>query len=175
MSPADLVIKALGFDPEALPALWEQPGLEVSRWGTIKTDHRTAMTSAAGCFRGRGHRAWCEPGGVGDPGRAGCGGGDARFHAGSRRCRWPRSEAGGGPAVVAGWRDGRGCGAGLAVAPAWAVDTDDPARPLALKVLNPPGMRGMPLQIIASAEPDLVAKLRAAGCRRPMRVRLRNR
>ena len=49
------------------------------------------------------------------------------------------------------------------VAPAWAVDTDDPARPLALKVLNPPGMRGMPLQIIASAEPDLVAKLRAAG------------
>ena len=47
---ADLVIKALGFDPEPLPALWEQPGLEVSRWGTLKTDHRTAMTSLPGVF-----------------------------------------------------------------------------------------------------------------------------
>ncbi len=47
---ADLVIKALGFDPEALPTLWEQPGLEISRWGTLKTDHRTAMTSMPGVF-----------------------------------------------------------------------------------------------------------------------------
>jgi glutamate synthase (NADPH/NADH) small chain len=47
---ADLVIKALGFDPEELPRLWEQPGLEVSRWGTLKTDHRTAMTSLPGVF-----------------------------------------------------------------------------------------------------------------------------
>ncbi|GAC1343247.1 MAG: NAD(P)-dependent oxidoreductase [Acetobacteraceae bacterium] len=47
---ADLVIKALGFDPEELPLLWEQPGLEVSRWGTLKTDHRTAMTSLPGVF-----------------------------------------------------------------------------------------------------------------------------
>ena len=47
---ADLVIKALGFDPEKLPALWDQPGLEVSRWGTLKTDHRTAMTSLPGVF-----------------------------------------------------------------------------------------------------------------------------
>ncbi len=30
--------------------LWEQPGLEVSRWGTLKTDHRTAMTSLPGVF-----------------------------------------------------------------------------------------------------------------------------
>ena len=47
---ADLVIKALGFDPEELPRLWEEPGLEVSRWGTLKTDHRTAMTALPGVF-----------------------------------------------------------------------------------------------------------------------------
>ena len=47
---ADLVIKALGFDPEELPRLWEQPGLEVSRWGTLKVSHRTAMTSLPGVF-----------------------------------------------------------------------------------------------------------------------------
>jgi glutamate synthase (NADPH/NADH) small chain len=47
---ADLVIKALGFDPEDLPALWDQAGLEVSRWGTIKVNHKTAMTSLPGVF-----------------------------------------------------------------------------------------------------------------------------
>ena len=47
---ADLVIKALGFDPEELPRLWDEAGLEVSRWGTLKTDHRTAMTSLPGVF-----------------------------------------------------------------------------------------------------------------------------
>ena len=47
---ADLVIKALGFDPEPLPTLWDQPDLEVSRWGTLKTDHRTAMTTLPGVF-----------------------------------------------------------------------------------------------------------------------------
>ena len=47
---ADLVIKALGFDPEELPRLWGQDGLEVSRWGTLKTDHRTTMTSLPGVF-----------------------------------------------------------------------------------------------------------------------------
>ncbi len=47
---ADLVIKALGFDPEELPRLWDQPGLGVSRWGTLKTDHRSAMTSLPGVF-----------------------------------------------------------------------------------------------------------------------------
>lgn len=48
--PADLVIKALGFDPEPLPRLWDQPGLEVSRWGTLKINHRTAETSLPGVF-----------------------------------------------------------------------------------------------------------------------------
>ena len=48
--PADLVIKALGFDPEDLPALWGDPALPVSRWGTLKVDHRTFMTSLPGVF-----------------------------------------------------------------------------------------------------------------------------
>ena len=47
---ADLVIKALGFDPEELPRLWGQEELAVSRWGTLKTDHRTTMTSLPGVF-----------------------------------------------------------------------------------------------------------------------------
>ena len=47
---ADLVVKALGFDPEELPRLWETPGLEVSRWGTLKVDHRTQMTAMPGVF-----------------------------------------------------------------------------------------------------------------------------
>jgi glutamate synthase (NADPH/NADH) small chain len=41
---ADLVIKALGFEPEDLPTLWGEPGLEVTRWGTIKANFRTHET-----------------------------------------------------------------------------------------------------------------------------------
>ena len=48
--PADLVIKALGFDPEDLPALFGQEGLEVTRWGTLKIDWRTMMTNLDGVF-----------------------------------------------------------------------------------------------------------------------------
>ena len=33
---ADMVIKALGFDPENLPTLFDSPELSVSKWGTIK-------------------------------------------------------------------------------------------------------------------------------------------
>jgi len=47
---ADLVIKALGFDPEELPKLWDEPGLGVSRWGTLKVEHRTQMTALPGVF-----------------------------------------------------------------------------------------------------------------------------
>jgi glutamate synthase (NADPH/NADH) small chain len=47
---ADLVIKALGFDPEDLPALWDEPPLEVSRWGTLRINHRSFMTSLPGVF-----------------------------------------------------------------------------------------------------------------------------
>ncbi|PYD76563.1 NAD(P)-dependent oxidoreductase [Novacetimonas pomaceti] len=47
---ADLVVKALGFDPEPLPTLWGQPDLEVSRWGTLMVDRQTFMTSLPGVF-----------------------------------------------------------------------------------------------------------------------------
>ena len=47
---ADLVIKALGFDPEDLPTLFGAPGLEVTRWGTIRIDYRTMMTAIDGVF-----------------------------------------------------------------------------------------------------------------------------
>lgn len=42
---ADLVIKALGFEPEDLPRLWGVEGLEVTRWGTIRADFRNKRTS----------------------------------------------------------------------------------------------------------------------------------
>jgi glutamate synthase (NADPH/NADH) small chain len=48
--PAQMVIKALGFDPEDVPALFGEPELKVSRWGTVKTDFRTMMTSLPGVF-----------------------------------------------------------------------------------------------------------------------------
>src|SRR5262249_23582282 len=35
---ADLVLKALGFDPEDLPAMMEMPDLAVTGWGTLKID-----------------------------------------------------------------------------------------------------------------------------------------
>ena len=47
---ADLVIKALGFDPEDLPVLFQCPDLVTTRWGTLKTDIRTFMTSVDGVF-----------------------------------------------------------------------------------------------------------------------------
>ena len=48
--PADLVIKALGFEPEELPRLWGEPGLEVTRWGTIRAEHGTHRTSLPGVY-----------------------------------------------------------------------------------------------------------------------------
>jgi glutamate synthase (NADPH/NADH) small chain len=42
---AEMVIKALGFDPEDLPA-----ELTVTRWGTVKADFRTQMTNLPGVF-----------------------------------------------------------------------------------------------------------------------------
>ena len=47
---ADLVIKALGFDPEDLPKLFNEEKLKVSRWGTIKADFDTMETSVEGVF-----------------------------------------------------------------------------------------------------------------------------
>lgn len=47
---ADLVIKALGFDPEDLPTAFGAPELKVSRWGTLGIDRRSFMTSLPGVF-----------------------------------------------------------------------------------------------------------------------------
>jgi glutamate synthase (NADPH/NADH) small chain len=47
---ADLVIKALGFDPEDVPVAFGQPELAVTGWGTLKVDNRTFMTSLPGVF-----------------------------------------------------------------------------------------------------------------------------
>lgn len=47
---ADLVIKALGFDAEDLPALFDAPELGVNRWGTVRVDARSMMTSMDGVF-----------------------------------------------------------------------------------------------------------------------------
>ncbi len=48
--PADLVIKALGFEPENLPELWDQDDLEVTHWGTVKAEFTTGRTSMPGVF-----------------------------------------------------------------------------------------------------------------------------
>ena len=47
---ADLVIKALGFDPEYLPTLFDAPELQVTKWGTLKTDFDTMETNLKGVF-----------------------------------------------------------------------------------------------------------------------------
>ena len=47
---ADLVLKALGFDPEDLPSLMAAPDLAVTGWRTIKIDWRSMMTSLDGVF-----------------------------------------------------------------------------------------------------------------------------
>ena len=48
--PADLVIKALGFEAEDLPTLWNQKELEVTRWGTVKADFGTGKTAMEGVY-----------------------------------------------------------------------------------------------------------------------------
>ena len=47
---ADLVIQALGFSPEDLPAAFGEPGLEVTRWGTLKVDPKSFETRVPGIF-----------------------------------------------------------------------------------------------------------------------------
>jgi glutamate synthase (NADPH/NADH) small chain len=48
--PADLVIMALGFDPDDVPTMFGAPDLAVTRWGTVKINFRTMMTSLDGVF-----------------------------------------------------------------------------------------------------------------------------
>lgn len=50
--PADMVIKAFGFDPEPLPQLWNEPSLKLSPSGTIKIDKKTFSTSLDGVYAG---------------------------------------------------------------------------------------------------------------------------
>ena len=47
---ADLVIKALGFEPEDLPSLWSQPELAVTSWGTIKAKYGSGETDMPGVY-----------------------------------------------------------------------------------------------------------------------------
>jgi glutamate synthase (NADPH) small chain len=47
---ADLVIQALGFEPEDLPGAFGSQDLSVTRWGTLRIDHKTMMTSLDGVF-----------------------------------------------------------------------------------------------------------------------------
>src|SRR3954471_1808584 len=47
---ADLVVKALGFDAEDLPRLFDSPALAVTNAGTIKIDWRSLMTAIPGVF-----------------------------------------------------------------------------------------------------------------------------
>ena len=47
---ADIIIKALGFDPENLPNLFDTDLLKITQWGTLKTDFDTMETSIPGVF-----------------------------------------------------------------------------------------------------------------------------
>ena len=47
---ADLVITALGFEPEDLPTLWDQPELKVTRWGTIRAEFGSGLTELPGVY-----------------------------------------------------------------------------------------------------------------------------
>ena len=45
-----MVIKALGFDPEDLPHLFDSKALQVTKWGTLKTNFDTMETNLNGVF-----------------------------------------------------------------------------------------------------------------------------
>tara|TARA_B100001123_G_scaffold425667_1_gene538816 strand:+ start:139 stop:1578 length:1440 start_codon:yes stop_codon:yes gene_type:complete len=47
---ADMAIKALGFNPENLPKLFNSKDLQITRWGTLKTDFDTMETNLPGVF-----------------------------------------------------------------------------------------------------------------------------
>ena len=47
---ADIAIKALGFDPENIPKLFNNSDLAVSKWGTIKVNLNSMETNIPGIF-----------------------------------------------------------------------------------------------------------------------------
>ena len=46
----DMVIKSLGFDPENLPKLFDSEKLQITKWGTLKTNFDTMETNLSGVF-----------------------------------------------------------------------------------------------------------------------------
>ena len=46
----DLIIEALGFEPENIPSLFNEPKLDITQWGTLKIDFKNMMTSIEGVF-----------------------------------------------------------------------------------------------------------------------------
>ena len=47
---SDIVIEALGFDPENIPQIFNEPDLQVNQLGTIKIDFNNMMTKINGLF-----------------------------------------------------------------------------------------------------------------------------
>jgi len=46
----DLIIAALGFDPEDIRQAWDAYDLKITRWQTLRVDHRSMQTSVPGVF-----------------------------------------------------------------------------------------------------------------------------
>ena len=47
---SDLIIEALGFEPENLPLMFNKKELAITQWGTLKIDYKTKMTNLEGVF-----------------------------------------------------------------------------------------------------------------------------
>lgn len=50
VEPADLVVKALGFEPENLAEQWNTDELELTRWGTVKTEFVSGRSTMNGVY-----------------------------------------------------------------------------------------------------------------------------
>ena len=46
----DLIIEALGFEPENLQSLFNQKDLKITKWGTVKINYQSMMTNIEGVF-----------------------------------------------------------------------------------------------------------------------------
>mgnify|MGYP001184128874 FL=1 len=46
----DLVIEALGFEPEDLPKMFHKNDLQITKWGTLKINYKNMMTNIKGVF-----------------------------------------------------------------------------------------------------------------------------
>ena len=50
LADTDLIIEALGFEPENLPIMFNKSELSVTQWGTLKINYKTMMTNIEGVF-----------------------------------------------------------------------------------------------------------------------------